>query len=223
VLWWVCLVGTIGYVIRGNVAAYYAKYYLHGSTVTLSLFLTTGVSAAILAMVASTWITKRFCKIKLFRISQIAVFALSALMYFVVGRDDIVLAFVLYFLLSFVVDLHAPVFWSAIAEAVDYGQAKLGRRVAGLAFGGVSFAQKAGLGVGGALVGWLLAGFQYVPDQVQSPLTLNGIALMLTIIPGVFHLAMGLLMYRYRITDRYYEQIKRGELAPAVAAGNARA
>ena len=41
---------------------------------------------------------------------------------------------------------------------------------------------------------------------------------MLSIIPGAFHLLMGLLMYRYRITNEYYEQIKQGKL-PARAVG----
>jgi GPH family glycoside/pentoside/hexuronide:cation symporter len=208
----VCLTGTIGYVIRGSVAAYYATYYLKGSATLLSMFLSTGVAAAILAMVASTWITKRYCKIQLFRKSQLAVAVLSVLMFVLVKPDDVVLAFVLYFLLSFVVDLHAPVFWSAIAEAVDYGAVKTGQRVSGLAFGGISFFQKTGMGIAGAVVGLLLAYFDYVPDQPQTEQALLGIALMLSIIPGAFHLLMGLLMYRYRITDRYYEHVKLGTL-----------
>jgi glycoside/pentoside/hexuronide:cation symporter, GPH family len=213
----VCLVGTIGYVIRGSVAAYYAKYYLHGSATLMSLFLSTGVAAAILAMVASTWITKRYCKIKLFRQSQIIVAILGVMIFFLVKQNDVVLAFILYFLLSFVVDLHAPVFWSAIAEAVDYGEVKLGGRVAGLAFGGISFFQKAGMGIAGAMVGLLLTYYKYVPDKPQTAFALTGIALMLSIIPGFFHLLMGLLMYRYRITDQYYNSIKQSRF-PAVAA-----
>ena len=213
----VCLTGTIGYVIRGSVAAYYAKYYLHGSAMLLSLFLSTGVAAALLAMIASTWITKRYCKIKLFRQSQILVAILAVLLFFLVKQGDVARAFVLYFLLSFVVDLHAPVFWSAIPEAVDYGEVKLGQRVSGLAFGGISFFQKAGMGIAGAVVGTLLTYYKYVPDQPQSAFTLTGIALMLSIIPGFFHLLMGLLMYRYRITDAYYGAIKQGTLP--VAAG----
>jgi GPH family glycoside/pentoside/hexuronide:cation symporter len=215
----VCLVGTIGYVVRGSVAAYYAKYYLGGDAQTLSLFLATGVVAAILAMVASTWITKRYCKIKLFSRSQLLVGALSVLMFFAVGPGDLLLAFALYFLLSFVVDLHAPVFWSAIAEAVDYGEAKTGKRASGLAFGGISFFQKAGMGVAGAMVGWLLAFFDYVPDQPQSDFSLMGIALMLTVIPGFFHFLMGLLMRKYIITDDYYRRLKLGEINPTAKSG----
>ena len=103
----VCVIGTIGYVIRGSVAAYYAKYYLYGNlhgdanvlsrfltthsflgkwsgatsgdAVLLSNFLTMGVVAYILAMVASTWITKSFCKIQLFRWSQVATAVFSVI------------------------------------------------------------------------------------------------------------------------------------------------
>ncbi|HVU15919.1 MAG TPA: MFS transporter [Candidatus Didemnitutus sp.] len=209
----VCVIGTIGYVIRGAVAAYYAKYYLGGDATLMSKFLTTGVIAAILAMVASTWLTKRFCKVQLFRWTQMAVGVLSALLYFCVHPGDATRAFVLYFLVSFVVDLHAPVFWSAIAEAVDYGEVKSGQRVAGLAFGGISFCQKMGMSLAGGAVGLLLTYYQYVPDQPQSAFTLNGIALMLSIIPGAFHFLVGLLMFRYRITDAYYHEMRRTEPA----------
>jgi GPH family glycoside/pentoside/hexuronide:cation symporter len=203
-----CVTGTIGYVVRGSVAMYYAKYYLGGDEAVVSAFLSTGVAAAILSMIASTWITKGYCKVKLFRNSQIVVAAISLAIYLFVKPGDVVLAFVLYFLLSFIVDLHAPVFWSAIAETIDYGQVKTGTRVSGFAFGGISVCQKAGMGIAGALVGLLLTHFQYQPNVAQAPLALTGIALMLTVIPGFFHLIMGLLMFRYRISDEYYGAVK---------------
>jgi GPH family glycoside/pentoside/hexuronide:cation symporter len=204
----VCVVGTIGYVVRGSVAIYYAKYYLGANTETVSAFLSTGVVAAILSMVASTWITKFYCKVKLFRWTQVAVGVISAVMYFTVKPGDTALAFALYFLLSFVVDLHAPVFWSAIAETIDYGVVKTGKRVSGFAFGGISVCQKAGMGIAGALVGVLLTYFQYHPNQEQTAFAMHGIVLMLTLIPGFFHTVMGLLMFRYRLTDACYNEVK---------------
>lgn len=207
-LFGVCFTGTVGYVIRGSVAIFYAKYFLGGDASVQSTFLGTGVIAAILAMPASTLITKYYCKVKLFKYSQLAVGAISLIMFFVVQPEDMVLAYILYFILSFVVDLHAPVFWSAIAEAVDYGHAESGKRVSGLSFGGISFAQKFGMGIAGAAVGYLLDFFGYIPDTIQSETALVGLALMLTIIPGVFHVIMGLLMFRYKITDSYYQIIK---------------
>lgn len=213
----VCVTGTIGYVIRGSVAIYYAKYYLHGDTATVSAFLSTGVAAAILAMVVSTWTTKFYCKVKLFRNSQIMVAVLSLMLYFMVQPGDMALAFALYFLLSLVVDLHAPVFWSAIAETIDYGQVKTGKRVSGFAFGGISVCQKAGMAIAGGMVGVLLDVFQYQPNQAQSALALQGIALMLSVIPGFFHFLMGLLMFKYRISDDYYSSVKEDMRAQGYA------
>ena len=215
----VCVVGTIGYVVRGSVAIYYAKYYLGANTETVSAFLSTGVAAAILSMVASTWITKFYCKVKLFRWTQIAVGVISAVMYFSVKPGDTVLAFALYFLLSFVVDLHAPVFWSAIAETIDYGTLKTGKRVSGFAFGGISVCQKAGMGIAGALVGLLLTYFEYHPNHEQTAFAMHGIVLMLTLIPGFFHTVMGLLMFKYRINDGYYAQVKQDMQAKGYVAG----
>lgn len=210
ILWGSCLSGTVGYVIRSSVAIFYAKYYLGGDASMQSTFMGTGVAAAILAMPLSTLITKRFCKVKLFWMSQLGVGVLSVLMFILVkpNPDSVLLAYMLYFILSLVVDVHAPVFWSAIAEAVDHGHAETGKRVSGLAFGGISFAQKAGMGIAGAVVGLLLDAFGYIPDVVQTKAALTGLALMLTLIPGVFHVINGLLIYRYKITDKYYETIK---------------
>src|SRR5210317_1846768 len=205
----VCFFGTIGYVIRNSVAIYYAKYFLGGNSTIQSSFLATGVIAAIIAMPISTYITKRYCKIKLFKWSQLLVGLISILMLIIVKPDNLILAYIMYFLLSFIVDLHAPVFWSAIAEAVDYGHVKSGKRVSGLSFGGISFAQKLGMGLAGAAVGLMLDFFEYIPNaEVQSEYSLFGITLMLTIIPGLFHVIMGILMFRYKITDDYYEKIK---------------
>ena len=203
----VCVLGTVGYVIRGQTAAYYAKYYLAGGEALIPKFMGTGVFAAILAMVASTWMTKRLCKVQVFRWTQIAVGAISAAMLFLVGPGDATLALMFYFVLSFVVDLHAPIFWSIIPETVDYGDHKTGVRVPGLAFGLIAFFQSLGLAIAGSGTNKLLDHFGYVANEAQSATALGGIALMLTIIPGAFHVGVGLLMMRYRVTDAFYHRM----------------
>ncbi len=92
---------------------------------------------------------------------------------------------------------------------MDYGHVKSGKRVAGMSFGGISFCQKMGMSLGGGAVGVLLTCYHYVPDQVQSAFTLTGIALSLSVIPGFFHLVTGFLMFKYRITDKFYNEMMR--------------
>ncbi len=209
----VCITGMIGYVIRGQTGAYYAKYYLDGGERLIGPFMGIGVAGAILAMVASTWITKYYCKIQLFRWTQLAVGLISAAMFFLVRPGDVYVAFAFYFVLSFIVDLHAPVFWSIISESVDYGAHKTGIHIPGMAFGVIAFFQSLGLAIGGSGVNKLLDHFNYVANETQSALTLTGIALMLTLIPGAFHVVVGLLMFRYRITDKFYYAMMRQPVA----------
>jgi GPH family glycoside/pentoside/hexuronide:cation symporter len=227
--WWilcaVCITGMVGYVIRGQTAAYYAKYYLGGGEQLISKFMGVGVGAAILAMVASTWITKSVCKIQLFRWTQIATGVISAGMLFFVKPGDVTFAMIFYFTLCFVVDLHAPVFWSIIPESVDYGAHKTGVRVSGLAIGLIAFFQSMGLAIAGSGTNKLLDYFGYVANQVQTETAMNGLALMLTVIPGAFHILVGVLMHGYRVNDRYYHammQRKTGPTAtpPVIATGS---
>ncbi len=144
----------------------------------------------------------------MFRYTQIITFILSALMYFSVGRENLILAFAFYFLINFFCDMQMPVFWSSIAEAVDYGEKKTGLRVSGLAFGGILFFQKFGMGIAGGILGFLLSHFGYQADVEQSARSLTGIALMMTLIPALFHLAVGLLMKKYLINNEYYRDIQ---------------
>jgi GPH family glycoside/pentoside/hexuronide:cation symporter len=74
-----------------------------------------------------------------------------------------------------------------------------------------------GMSLAAGTVGWMLTWFKYAPDVVQSAFTLNGIALLLTVIPGCFHLIMGLLMYGYFITDKYYNENIREKVTHANA------
>lgn len=199
----------MGGTIRASVAAYYAKYYLGGGDALIPQLLSTGVAASILAMVVSTWITKTIDKVIIFRYSQIATFIAGIAMYFCVGSNDIMLAFIFYFIVSFVADIQLPIFWASIAEVVDYGEVKTGKRVSGLAFGGILFFQKFGMGVAGGFVGFALAYINYQPDVAQTASALTGINLMMTIIPSVFHLLVGLLMYKYVINNTCYHEIKQ--------------
>ncbi len=218
--WWiicaVCITGMIGYVIRGQTAAYYAKYYLGGGEALISKFMGVGVGAAIIAMVASTWITKSVCKIQVFRWTQIATGVISAAMLFMVKPGDVGMALCFYAVLCFVVDLHAPIFWSIIPESVDYGTHKTGVRVSGLAIGLIAFAQSMGLAIAGSGTNKLLDHFGYVANQVQTETAMNGLALMLTVIPGAFHILVGMLMFGYRLNDRYYHSMMQRPVSPSV-------
>jgi GPH family glycoside/pentoside/hexuronide:cation symporter len=80
-------------------------------------------------------------------------------------------------------------------------------------------AQKVGMAIAGGMVGVLLTYFQYQPNQEQTPLALQGIALMLSVIPGFFHFLMGALMFKYRISDQFYSTVKEDLRAGGIVTG----
>lgn len=175
----------------------------------ISPFLTTGVVASVMAMLLAGTITRYYDKIKMFRYTQLLTFVAGVAMYFVVGEQNIYLAFVFFFIITLLGDMQLPVYWASIAEAVDYGEVKTGTRVSGLAFGGILFFQKLGMGLAGGFMGFSLSFFGYQADVKQSPSSLLGITLMMTLIPSVFNLIVGLFMKKYVINDKYYEGIKQ--------------
>ncbi|WP_111978698.1 MFS transporter [Algibacillus agarilyticus] len=198
-----CVVSTMGFMIRGALAIYFAKYCLNLGSFGQSLFLVTNVLASILAMVASTWITKRYSKIKLYYKSQIIAGLLSLGLYVFAGQDAVVFAFIVFFLLSFVVDLHAPIFWAAIADAVDYGSRTLGTRVTGLSYCMISMSQKLAIGLAGAVVGFSLTYFGYNAQDLElSVTTSQGIVFMFAFIPAGLHILVGSIMKRYQIVRK---------------------
>ena len=81
-------------------------------------------------------------------------------------------------------------------------------------FAGVVFALKAGLGIGGASLGFLLSGFGYVSGigAEQSGTAIRGIVLSSSLIPAmIFGMGVAALCF-YPITKKYNEQMQ-AELA----------
>jgi GPH family glycoside/pentoside/hexuronide:cation symporter len=94
------------------------------------------------------------------------------------------------------------------ADTADYSEWKYGRRATGIVFSAATFGQKFGWGIGGAITGWLLAIFNYVPNEVQSSDTILGIKLMLSIIPGILMILSAGLLFFYDLTESTMEKIQ---------------
>jgi GPH family glycoside/pentoside/hexuronide:cation symporter len=78
-----------------------------------------------------------------------------------------------------------PLLWVMIADVADYSEWKTERRATGFMYAGILFALKAGLGLGGAMAGWVMGAYGYVANAVQSENALLGIRLGATMFPAV--------------------------------------
>ena len=85
-----------------------------------------------------------------------------------------------------------PLLWAMMADVADFSEWKNHHRATAVVFSAIVFALKAGLGFGGAIGGWLLAAYGYVPNVAQTERALQGIKLTTSIFPAItFALGVG--------------------------------
>jgi len=105
-------------------------------------------------------------------------------------------------------------FWSMLPDTVEYGQWRTGIRSEAIVFGFTTFAQKVSIGIAGWILGYLLDATGYVSGAVQSAATLDGIKIIMTLLPCALLGLGGVLIYRYPIDAtlhaRMLDDIERG-------------
>ncbi|XPF94472.1 glycoside-pentoside-hexuronide (GPH):cation symporter [Colwellia sp. RE-S-Sl-9] len=192
--------------IRAAVAPHYIKYYV-GEESLISTFLTVAAIGSVLGAVSTNFLTKYFEKKVLFQVA-IVIVIISHSLFYVVDSSQIVAIFILYFIANFAHMMLTPIMFSMVADTVDYGVLKIGKRLTAITFSGHLLAIKFGFAIGGALAGWILASYNYVPNQVQSADTLSGILLAFAGIPVICMVISLVLIKKYKLTELEVESIQ---------------
>jgi Na+/melibiose symporter-like transporter len=93
-----------------------------------------------------------------------------------------------------------PLLWAMIADVADYSEWKNNRRATAIIFSAMIFGLKVGLSVGGAISTWMLSIFGYNADaQQQTESAINGIKLLVSVIPGGLFIVGATLLLGYMI------------------------
>ncbi len=175
---------------RGSATAYYFTYYV-GST--FGDFLVAGTIAGIAGMLMTRPLTAIFDKKTLLVAMNVAKAVLIACFYFL-ESGQVAWMYVLNTAAMFVSGPIPVLLWAMYADVADYSEWRNGRRATGLVFSAATFSQKLGGALGAAVPGWALAAYRFQPpvdgvQQVQEVETLEGIILMMSLIPAGFLLA----------------------------------
>jgi len=196
--------------LRGGTVLFYFKYYV-GRENLFSLFNVCGTLATIVGVILSKPLAVKYGKRNLF-IGGLAFTIVFTAAFAALPPSAVAVMIVMEVLRQFAYGFTIPLLWAMMGDVADYSEWKNRRRATGVVFSAIVFGLKAGLGVGGALGGYILAGFGYVPNAVQSAHTLDGIRLMMSWFPALgFALCLVCLMF-YPIDRRLELQIS-GELA----------
>jgi sugar (glycoside-pentoside-hexuronide) transporter len=205
--------------MRGGVMVYYFKYFVQREDL-FSVFNVCGLAATIIGVVGSTPLAKRFGKRDVFIVGLAGTIVFTAA-FVLVPRTAIFAMFAIEMLRQFAYGFTIPLLWAMMADVADYSEWKNRRRATAIVFSGIVFALKAGLGFGGAIGGWLLSVYGYVPNVAQTEHALQGIRYTASIYPAVTFLVGLVCLFFYRIdkdleiriTDELGERRKSYELA----------
>ncbi len=107
-------------------------------------------------------------------------------------------------------------FWSMLPDTVEYGEWKSGIRTESSLYGFMTFAQKSSIAVAALILGFLLSGIGFEPNQLQSEETISGMKFMMSWIPICGIIISLVLMYFYPISTKFH-----GELLQRIKERNA--
>ncbi|HET9985758.1 MAG TPA: MFS transporter [Longimicrobiales bacterium] len=228
------LVLFITLAMRGSDVLYYFKYYVSPdavaatvatlpaalkkvlgatdpTTLAFSLFNVLGTTATIVGIFFSKGLATRFGKRNVF-IAGLFGTAVFCLPFMVVPPAGIGVMFASEILRQFVYGFTIPLLWAMMADVADFSEWKNHRRATGIVFAAIVFALKAGLGFGGAITGWVLSLYGYVPNAAQTARALDGIRLTMSLFPAITFALCAVILFFYRI-DKQAEIRITDELA----------
>jgi len=206
ILFFVGIISFIMFAMQNLSVAYYFKYYI-GKEEGVQLFNVIGTIALIVAIPFSKPLAKRFGKKTVFLASSL-LSGFFFIMLYLPGMNDIKLIYTFNILAKMAYAPAVPLLWTMLADTADYSEWKTGRRSTGLTFSAATFAQKAGWGIGGALAGWMLAIFKFVPNVEQTETAITGIKLMISVFPGILYMSCAILLFFYNIDQKTCNQME---------------
>lgn len=219
--WWILLgAGVAALVfnsIRDGATVYYFKYFIEesdankvgifGSTFALSaLYLGLGQLANIIGVVLAAPVSNVIGKKNTYLGAMALATVLSVIFYWF-DKDQLTLIFVFQILISICAGAIFPLLWSMYADCADYSELTTGNRATGLIFSSSSMSQKFGWAIGSAVTGWLLAAFGFQPNMAQSPETIDGIKMCLSLLPAVGTILSVAFIAAYPLSEKKVAEI----------------
>ena len=163
-------------------------------------------AASTFAMIVGIFFSKpladRFGKRNIFGIFLVLSAVCLVLIYFLPDYA-VEPVFMLQTLHGLIYGITIPLLWAMIADVADYSEWRHARRATAIIFSAMIFGLKVGLSVGGALATFILSRFGYEGDAtVQTASAINGIRLMVSVLPGLIFIGGAALLFFYSINKK---------------------
>ena len=207
-------------VMRGSSTTYYFRYFVGNQELNLlgmnidlgyalftSSFIGVGTIATFIGALLTSRINRYFSKKTIYS-RFLIMSAICSLLFYFLAPENIILIYTLNALVSFFFGSVSVTQWAMYTDTADYGEWKFGRRSTALIMAASLFALKMGLTAGGTIVGWVLEGYGFIANEIQTESTLLGIKMLMSVFPALFGIIGGFLVLFYPITDEKMLEIE---------------
>ena len=190
------LLFTIGQQIIASIQLYYFKYVI-GSEELFTIFVSFSGIATICGLFVFPKIVEKLSRVKV-HILGCTLPIIGILLLLIAGiiapQNSLLVG------LSGIIYSFGGGFFSgsqtvALADIVDYGEYKLGTRNESVVFSMQTLLAKVSTAFSGLLTGLILSTTGYVPNSVQSVSTINGLRVVMTVVPAIFIL-ISIIVYK---------------------------
>lgn len=207
-------------VMRGSSTTYYFRYFVGNQELNLlgmnidlgyalftSSFIGVGTIATFIGALLTSRINRYFSKKTIYS-RFLIMSAICSLLFYFLAPENIILIYTLNALVSFFFGSVSVTQWAMYTDTADYGEWKFGSRSTALIMAASLFALKMGLTAGGTIVGWVLEGYGFIANEIQTESTLLGIKMLMSVFPALFGIIGGFLVLFYPITDEKMLEIE---------------
>lgn len=187
--------------IKQGVVIIYFTHYLNDALLSASYLFGLGIASIAGALITAP-LSKRLGKRNLFIYALIAS-GIFNVMLFLCDQYDILGIFVLGIISEFFAAVFPTLLFVMLGDIADYSEWKNGRRATGLIYSAGSFATKFGGGIAGAIIGFVLASYNYDGNNIASiQQAFPWIKMLMSWVPSIMAFVAAGFMLLYPLTSK---------------------
>ncbi|WP_370813067.1 MFS transporter [Butyricicoccus pullicaecorum] len=190
---------------RIAVTSYYVIYCL-GSFTMIALIMTIPSLGGIIGSFFVPFFAKRFGK-RAVLMGSMLIQAVGLLVIYFAPFDNITMVLVGCWIFG-LFNVGFPMTLSMVADSVDYMELKTGIRTDGTAYATYGLATKVGNAIGGSIGVLLLAAFGYVANAEQTVESMNGINIVVNLIPAILFILGAAACLLWDMSDKDADEIR---------------
>lgn len=190
---------------RIAVTSYYVIYCL-GSFTMIALIMTIPSLGGIIGSFFVPFFAKRFGK-RAVLMGSMLIQAVGLLVIYFAPFDNVTMVLVGCWIFG-LFNVGFPMTLSMVADSVDYMELKTGIRTDGTAYATYGLATKVGNAIGGSIGVLLLAAFGYVANAEQTVEAMNGINIVVNLIPAILFILGAAACLLWDMSDKDADEIR---------------